>query len=475
MKTETDNIKKAFWTGADIAAATGGEVLCGNPLQRFSRISIDSRQLSPDDFFVAIKGATHDGHRFIVDALGHGVMGIMVHRAWADETAVTDWKDKGVVCVCVEDTTRALGDMAAFHRQRSDASLVAITGSSGKTTTRAMTASIVARHHETLSTKGNFNNHIGLPLTLLDLCLHHRWAVVELWMNHPGEIHRLAEICTPDIGVITNVGPSHLEGVGSIEGVMRAKAEMLNHIVPGGKAILNGDDPMVMRGAAAWKGQKICFGLSMNATIRAQDIHHQGENVSFSLILPEETVDIHLPLPGNFMVSNALAAATVGHVLGLSATDIKTGLENFQPIKGRMQIIRLKNDMRLMDDTYNANPESMAAAINTLKSLRGNQRSILVAGDMRELGESSVMHHSQIGKMSAEAGIAKLYAVGRFAEEMARGARTGGLQNHQIFIGTQAEIIQALTDELKPGDWILVKGSRSMGMEKIVQELGKKR
>ena len=364
-----------------------------------------------------------------------------------------------------------MGDLAAFNRKRINISVVAITGSNGKTSTRKMTAGVVSRRFCTLATSGNFNNEIGLPLTMLNLSRDHKWAVLELGMNRPGEIKRLAEICSPDVGVITNIGPAHLEGLGSLDAVMQAKGELLGEIKPTGTAVLNADDPRLMQLADYTTRNVLLFGLSKNAEIKALEVGRKGLGLSFTLVLPEESILVDLKTPASFMVSNALAAAAAGYCLGLTAREIKEGLEDFEPVKGRMNILKTRKGIHIIDDTYNANPGSMAAALKTLKSLKGNSRGILVAGDMLELGEHAESMHRKIGSISARADIARLYVTGQFAETVAAGARDEDMASGDIFTGTKEEILDGVTGWLGPGDWVLVKGSRGMAMETIVKGL----
>jgi UDP-N-acetylmuramoyl-tripeptide--D-alanyl-D-alanine ligase len=374
--------------------------------------------------------------------------------------------------VAVSDTTRALGDLAAFHRARADVPLIAITGSNGKTTTRQMTAAVVARKFNTLSTIGNYNNQIGVPLTLLRLAPGHRWAVVELGTNRPGEIARLAQISSPDIGVITNIGPAHLEGLGSLDGVMREKGQLLDHLKAEGKAVLNADDRRVSKIAAETDRRKrevLFFGLSENADIRATAVNEKITGISFTLDLPQESLSVDLKVAGQFMVTNALAAAAVGHLLGVSPAEIKAGLETFEPIWGRMNILQTASGIHVIDDTYNANPDSMKAAISTLKSLRANNRSGFVAGDMLELGAQAESLHRQVGAWAATADINKLWVTGEYADAVAAGAKDAGMKSENIFIGSQEKILDSLKDSLKPGDWVLVKGSRGTRMDNIVK------
>jgi UDP-N-acetylmuramoyl-tripeptide--D-alanyl-D-alanine ligase len=423
-----DNGQILPWTINEILEATGGELLCGDETQRFEKVCIDSRSIDPNDLFVAIVGEVHDAHAFISDVVEQGARGLMVNSQKARDLPVSAWQTQNIACVAVSDTTRALGDLAAFHRARTDAAIIAITGSNGKTTTRQMTAAVVARKFNTLSTIGNYNNQIGVPLTLLRLAPEHRWAVVELGTNSPGEIARLAQICAPDIGVITNVGPAHLEGLSSLDGVMREKGQLLDHLKPEGKAVLNADDRRVSKIAARTKKDVLFFGLSDKATIRATAVNEKSSGISFNLNLPRESLTVNLKVAGHFMVVNALAAAAVGQMLGLPAAEIKAGLETFEPAWGRMNILQTASGIHVIDDTYNANPDSMKAAITTLTSLRANNRSVFVAGDMLELGAQTESLHRQVGVWAATANISKLLVTGEYAEAVAGGAKEAGMQ-----------------------------------------------
>jgi len=306
------------WTIDDIVTASGGNNRCAEVTRRFSGIAIDSRQIAMDELFVAICGEFHDGHRFADEVVGKGVRGVMVNRESLQKLPLARWRAENVACIAVTDTTRALGDLAAYNRKRSGVSVVAITGSNGKTSTRQMTAAVLSRRFKTLVPEGNFNNAIGLPLTLLGLQPDHQWAVLELGMNHFGEIRRLGEICRPDIGVITNIGPAHLEGVGSIEGVTTAKAELLETIRSRGTVVLNMDDERVGALVAPAGVRTLGFGRSPKTEVRAVGIKTTGETLAFSLSLAGKRVSIRLRSPGKFMVENALAAAAVGHACGLS-------------------------------------------------------------------------------------------------------------------------------------------------------------
>ncbi len=459
------------WQVEDLLAATGGTLVAGPMKGEFFGIGIDSRTISKDHVFVAIKGAKYDGHGFIPDLMKAGIKGVITHHPLPNHQQLVEWSESGGCCIMVDDTTRALGDLAAFQRRRAQIPLVAITGSNGKTTTRELTAAVLSRQKRVLATEGNLNNEIGLPLTLFRLSRSHEAAVVELGMNHPNEIRRLAEISQPDIGVITNIGQAHLEGLKDIAHVMAAKAELLEFIPNSGTAVLNADDGFGARLAEMAKSRVIYFGLSKKASVRAEAIRHTGMATEFRLILPESEIPLTLHAPGKYMLANALAAAAVGHAMGLSKETIKAGLEAFRPLAGRMAHIETRTGIHVIDDAYNANPGSMQAAIDALAALKGGNRAFLVAGDMLELGEAAPALHHDVGRVAAAGGIDRLYLTGTFVRDMADGALSAGMHNGDVFVGSKSEILEKLAQELMPGDWVLIKGSRSTGMEHIVQHL----
>ncbi len=460
------------WTVSEILDATKGTLMTGNRKKMFTGISIDSRTVSEADVFVAIRGEKHDGHHFIQDIVQKGVNGFVVSKSEAGVFAHNNEDFRKLVFIGVEDTTKALGDMASFNRRRSKILVIGITGSNGKTTTRKMTAAVVRRRFSTLESHGNFNNQIGLPLTLLNLTSEHNCAVLEMGANHPGEIAYLAGICRPDIGVITNVGPAHLEGFGSLDGVALAKGELLDHMSLNGVAVLNAEDKRVVSMASRAPEKVLFYGTSKNATIRASDIVEQKRGTSFTLELPDEQITIYVKIPGSFMVLNALAAASVGYQLGLNAAEIKLALENdFEPAQARMNILETQNGIHVIDDTYNANPGSMEEALKTLKSLREKHRSVFVAGDMLELGEHAPVLHEKIGRIAADIKVSRLYVAGSHAGNVADGAEAAGMSKENIFLGTKEQILSDLKSWLEEGDWVLIKGSRGMGMEQIVKGL----
>jgi UDP-N-acetylmuramoyl-tripeptide--D-alanyl-D-alanine ligase len=459
------------WTLADIVAATGGDLLEAGPSRGIRGISIDSRTLVPGELYVAIRGEVHDGHRFIPDVIARGAAGLLIDRRECDTLPAGAVAAERVACVAVADTTRALGDLAAFHRNRMPAGVIAITGSNGKTSTRRMTAAVVSRRFRTLEADRNLNNQIGLPLTLLRLASEHEWAVVELGTNRPGEIARLAEICTPDIGLITNIGPAHLEGLGSLEGVFTEKSSLVRGLRRGGRAVLNADDPRLAGLLTEMGGSALGFGLGPEAAVRAIGVRHGAQGVDFELVLPRERSPVHLSAFGRFMVHNALAAASVGLLLDLPAADIAAGLARFTPVAGRLDVSEPGGGIGLIDDTYNANPASLQAALEVLASLQGANRALLAVGDMRELGAAAPAIHREMGRLSAAIGVDRIFVCGDFSAEVAAGARAAGMPSAAVTTGSRAQIQAALLSELKAGDWVLVKGSRVMGMDHVVRAI----
>jgi UDP-N-acetylmuramoyl-tripeptide--D-alanyl-D-alanine ligase len=459
------------WSVSDVLEATRGRLVFGNDATHFGTIATDSRTIQQGELFVAISGHNHDGHQFAKEAIEKGALGVLV----AEEHVNAQSNDLGkdLCCIGVPDTLMALGDLAAFRRRQSQVSVVAITGTNGKTTTKEMTAAVLGQAFSVLKTPGNFNNLVGLPLTLFRLSEEHEWAVLELAMNHPGEIRRLAEICRPDIGVITNIEAGHLEGVRDVDGVMKAKGELLEALGEDGVAVLNIDDPRICRLAEEFAGRVISFGIHSSAEVWATPVSQTLSGCTFDLCWYDESLRVRLGIAGDGAIYNALAAATVGYRLGLSLEEVKKGLETMVPLPGRMEILSLPSGIHLINDAYNANPGSMALAINTLRSLKGNGRGICVIGDMMELGDHAQSAHRELGILVARGGVSRLCATGQFAETVAAGATGAGMNPEKIFMGSHEEIVDALKGNLGPGDWVLVKGSRLMAMENVVEGLRK--
>ena len=460
-----------LWSVAQLRKATVGRLVCGDGQASFDSVVLDSRKVQSGALFVAIRGGNHDGHQFTAKAVEQGAAVVLVDEAGLAGVPVEKWSGQGVACVVVDDTVRALGAFAAWYRQAINPQVVAITGSNGKTTTRRMTAAVLRQQFETHDTHGNFNNEIGLPLTLLQLKPSHQWAVLELGMNHFGEIGRLAKISRPDIGIITNIAACHLEGVGDLDGVLKAKTELLEGMAPDAPLLLNGDDPRLRTWGQKSVRKPIYWGESDGCRIRALNIRQTKATLHFDLFLDNESVAVTLRTPGCLMVQNALAAAGAGWLAGVPIDRIAAGLESFHPKPGRLQILTTAMGITVIDDTYNANPGSMAQALETLTTLAPKQKAVAVLGDMLELGEKAEQYHRQIGALAAQNGVVLLCTTGSLAPYVADGALKAGLSADQIFVGSKTEIVEKLKKIVVPGYWVLVKGSRGMAMETALTPL----
>lgn len=426
-----------------------------------TEISTDSRNMVPGALFVPLRGERFDGHDYFRQAVKNGA------AACLSEQVV---EGLPVPVVRVDDTLRALGDIAAAHRMQLQGPLVAITGSAGKTTTKEMLAAILTQVAPGLKTYGNFNNLIGLPLTLLRIEKEHQWAVVEMGTSALGEIERLTEIAGPTIGIITNIGEAHLETLHGLDGVARAKGELFAGL-QGGTAIINLDDVRVARLPVANGVKKRTFGLTDAADVRAVNIAVDADRVDFDLVTGGQTQAVRLPIPGVHNVHNALAAASAALELNVSPAKIAAGLAAFEPCQGRMNLFPLPCGGMLLDDSYNSNPLSAHSALDALHSLKGNGRRIAVLGDMLELGEDAPMLHQKLGKKAA-AVVTELIAVGHFAADLEMGALAAGMNRERIVKVADVTAAMELMKQLqRPGDKILVKGSRGVQLDRLVQEL----
>jgi UDP-N-acetylmuramoyl-tripeptide--D-alanyl-D-alanine ligase len=445
----------AFST-AEIASRLQGTHL-GEPVV-FSTVSTDTRTLGAGDLFVALKGPNFDGHKFLESAQSAGAAAAMVSQRC--ETPMPQ--------VLVEDTRVGLGQLAALWRETSAVPLVGITGSNGKTTVKEMVAAILSQRGEVLSTTGNLNNDIGLPLTLLRL-QEQQFAVVEMGANHAGEIDYLSRIARPDVVVLNNAGRAHLEGFGSLEGVARAKAEIINGLSAYGCFVFNADD----RWAPMWRelaeGKRMVgFGVGADADVRSPaeswsiSWSEQGFVTRFDVLTRLGEVTIDLSLAGQHNRMNALAAVAASIELGSDLESVRQGLASLPPVKGRLQP-RQADGVMVIDDTYNANPDSVGAAIDVLATAPG--RRFLVLGQLAELGDEVDLFYSEIGQRANEAGIESLYACGD-AAQAARSFGVGGFA-----AASRDELVEQLRAQLKPGDHVLVKGSRSAAMERVVDAL----
>jgi len=461
----------AAWDVAALLLATGGRLLGSGQAATLGSVSTDTRGIRPGDIFLALAGERFDGHDFLDKAVRCGAAALVVSRALKPLPAVP--------VVLVEDTLKALGDLAAFHRAAlQNLRVVAITGSTGKTTVKEMAAAILGREFRVLKTEGNRNNLVGLPLSLLPAEADHEVAVLELGMNRPGEIARLTEIADPDVACIVNVQAAHLEGLGDIEGVARAKGELFGGLHDGATMVVNDDDPRVTALAAAYPHKKVRFGADPQAEVRATHIRSLGEGgMAFTLHVLGEKRRVSLRGPGVHNVGNALAAAAIAHAVGLGIESIAAGLEGYIPFASRLEIRTATGGVKLINDTYNANPGSMRAALATLVDLADVRKKVAVLGDMLELGEESGPAHWALGVEAARLGCDALLTVGEFARKTVEGARSAGMDPRQAKGFTdKAEVVAQLQKlmvlgDLVAGDWILVKGSRGMRMESIVEDL----
>jgi UDP-N-acetylmuramoyl-tripeptide--D-alanyl-D-alanine ligase len=452
-----------MFTIEEIARATGGE-LFGSGEGVVSGVSTDSRRAKGGELFVALEGERYDGHDFIAAAAARGVRVFVIRSGWQESNAVP----AGATVVAVKDTLAALGDLAAYHRSCFDLQVVGVTGSNGKTTVKEMLASILALTGPGLKTAGNLNNLVGLPQMLFELNSSHRWAVLEMGMSEPGEIDRLAAMAAPGVGVITNAFPAHLESMGSVEAVAAAKGELFLRLQPGGCAVYNDDDPLISRLSSPDGVRRLSFGMG-GADVSAREIVSQGrQGQTFTLSLPGKEIRVRLNALGMHNIANALAAAAAATALGVTPGLICKGLEQFTPYAKRFHLEEL-GGIVLIDDSYNANPASMAAALVTLRDIREECRAMAVLGDMLELGNGAAAAHLELGRLAASC-VERLYVMGEMAEMVAQGARQGGLPHGQVIVAdSHEEILADLRTSAAAGDFILVKGSRGMAMDSIAE------
>jgi UDP-N-acetylmuramoyl-tripeptide--D-alanyl-D-alanine ligase len=455
----------------EVLKATGGKLLQGKGSAFFQGISTDSRTVAEGELFIALRGSRFDGHHYALEALKKKAGGVLIEEDKVGDIRWNGYRSKAVIAV--KDTLFALGDIAQNWRRKYPTPVVALTGSNGKTTTKEMIATCLETTFAVLKTKENLNNLIGLPLTLLTLTEKERVVVLEMGMNVPGEVRRLTEIADPNVGLITNIQKVHLEGMGNLERLKEEKGELFRRMRRDGTIIVNQDDPKVVDLASDYPGQKITFGIEHPAEVMAKEIWLRGEEgTSFTLILEGEAMEIHLRLLGRHFVANALSAVAVASLFGVEVNQVKEALEDFRPFAMRMEIVSLKGGMTLINDAYNANPNSMELALETLREVKGEGRAIAVLGDMLELGEFAEEAHQQLGRKVSELSIDFLLTLGEEAAVVVESAirhkfpleRTKVVESH-------SEAVSVLKEMIRNGDWILVKGSRGMAMEKVVEAL----
>jgi len=430
--------------------------------QAFQRVVVDSRQANPGSLFVALKGERVDGHDFISDAIARGATGLLVHLPPVEVPA-------GVAVLQVADPLAALWALARQRRERSRVRVIGITGSVGKTTCKELTASVLSLRYVTLKNEGNLNTEIGLPLTLLELTSQHQAAVLEMGMFAAGDIALLCELARPDVGVITNIGPTHMERLGSLEAIAAAKAELIESLPAEGVAILSRDDPLVSALAGRTKARVLWYGTTAESDIRGDSIESRGlDGFSFDLTYAGETVRVSTPLPGRHNLHNLLAAAAVGLTEGLSLAEVAEALGKARPTF-RLRVVAGANGSTIIDDSYNASPISVLAALDLLAETPGRHLALL--GDMRELGAAEAEGHAAIGRRGAST-TDVLYATGEKASLIADAARAAGHPDVRI-VHDRAEAIEALKQDLRAGDHLLVKASRALELERVVQALAR--
>jgi UDP-N-acetylmuramoyl-tripeptide--D-alanyl-D-alanine ligase len=455
----------------EVLKATRGKLLQGEGNTLFQGISTDSRTVTEGELFIALKGFRFDGHHYVLEALEKKAGGVVIEEDKVGDIRWNGYRAKAVIAV--KDTLFALGNIALDWRRKYRTPLVALTGSNGKTTTKEMIAACLETTFPILKTKGNLNNLIGLPLTLLTLTEKERVVVLEMGMNVPGEIRRLTEIAEPDVGLITNIQEVHLEGMESLERLKEEKGELFRKMRRDGTILVNQDDPRVVDLASDYPGQKITFGIEHPAEVMAKEIRLGGvEGTFFTLILEGEAMEIHLRLLGRHFIPNALSAIAVACLFGVEVKQVKEALENFKSIPMRMEIVPLKGGKTLINDAYNANPHSMELALETLVEAKGEGRAIAVLGDMLELGNFTKEAHEQLGEKVSELSIDFLLALGEEAPIVVESAIRHGFPLERVrVVESHSEAISILKQMIQNGDWILVKGSRRMAMEKIVEGL----
>ncbi len=451
-------------TLGNIAAACGG-IYHGTEAAKektIAEITTDSRKAGKDSLFVAIKGERVDAHKFIPAVFEQGALCVISEQELADPAGAY---------IQVDSSLQAIKDIAEFYRKQLDIKVVGITGSVGKTSTKEMIASVLSEKYRVLKTLGNFNNELGLPLTVFRLREEDEIAVLEMGISHFGEMHRLSKIARPDICVMTNIGQCHLEFLGDRDGVLKAKSEIFDYLAPDGTIVLNGDDDKLATLQEVKGIQPVFFGIDSDRTISATQIHSLGlKGIACRICTGQGDFDVTIPIPGYHMVYNALAGTAVGLSLGMTTEEIKRGIEKLESLSGRFHIIETDN-YTVVDDCYNANPVSMKASLKVLGDALG--RKVAILGDMGELGENEQQLHEEVGVAAGQQGIQMLICVGALSEGMAKAARETNPQMEVIHKQTLEEAIDSLPQYLKQGDTILVKASHFMHFEKIVEVLTK--
>jgi UDP-N-acetylmuramoyl-tripeptide--D-alanyl-D-alanine ligase len=430
-----------------------------------SRICTDSRTIQPNDLFVPIRGDNFDGHAFVEQTAQRGAAGALVEENWSGEVP------SHFALIRVPDTLVGYQNIAAVYRRSLPLKVIGITGSNGKTSTKDFVAAALGHRFHVTKTEGNFNNHVGLPRTILEANSEHEIAVWEMGMNHPGEIATLARIAAPNVAIITNIGVAHIEFMGSREAIAEEKGALAEAVGSDGTVILNGDDPFSERIARGTQAKIVFAGIN-NGTVRAEDISQSASGAEFTILEGAHRCRAQLPVPGLHMVQNALLAVAAGRALGVSLEDCAAGLASTPLTKARLQLREI-HGVQFLDDSYNANPESMKAALRTLIELDAEGHRIAVLGQMGELGNESARGHAEVGQAAASFGIDQLITIGDVASAISQAAKAAGLEN-VTNVGSAAEAAELLSEISSAGDLVLVKGSRSARTERVLEEFGQR-
>ena len=449
-----------------IIAAVNGKLLNPSVVQSdlyIENITTDSRKQLEKGLFIPLRGERFDGHDFISTVYEKGVI--------ASLTMNNEVVDDKIAMILVEDTKKALLDLGCFYRKQFTLPLVGITGSVGKTSTKEMISAVLSGKWHVHKTEGNFNNEIGLPLTLFNLDVSHEAAVIEMGMNHFGEIHNLTCSALPDVAVITNVGTSHIENLGSREGILKAKLEILDGLHPDGLLVINGDNDLLST-VGQLPVKTLTYGMMSTNDYWAQNIQSEGEYTTATVISPRQTYSIRIRALGEHMVYNTLAAIAVAEHFGLSEEEISMGLAHYAPAKMRMHITTTPNGSTLIDDTYNASPDSMKAALKVLRDYGVEGRKVAILGDMFEMGEFAPKLHQEVGQFAAEIGVDVLIAIGNLAQYIYEGYQEKGTKESYYF-ETKEAFIEKIMHVIQKDDCVLLKASRGMHFETLIEEVRK--
>lgn len=448
----------------EVATALKGKVISSTKEEVWiQEITTDSRKTLSSGLFIPLKGERFDGHDFIAKVYDQGAIATLT----MEEKVV----DERLVTIYVQDTQKALLELARYYREKFELPVIGITGSVGKTSTKEMISAVLSGKWNVHKTQGNFNNEIGLPLTLFQLNSSHEAAVIEMGMNHFGEIHNLSTTAKPDVGVITNVGTSHIENLGSREGILKAKLEILDGLSPKGLLVINGDNDLLGT-LGEMSISKKTYGLDPKNDYWAEHIASKGMYTYADVTTPIHQYAIKIKALGEHMVYNTLAAIAVAEYYGLTPQEIETGLSHYEPAKMRMHISELENSLTVMDDTYNASPDSMKAALKVLMNYTASGRKVAVLGDMFEMGEFAPKLHQEVGAFAHEAHVDLLIAIGELSKHIKQGYQIAGGQKCYYF-ETKEAFIAEMDQLFKENDCILFKASRGMHFEQLVEEVGK--